>query len=163
MRGRTPDNSNVHQLAGAIGKRRAKVQSIATPLMDLKPPARLKGVARQTWKRLAPQLLEDQLLSELSAGHFTAYCDAVGLYERMSEIVDELIAKKAPLTADTPNGSRQQIPELGMKNRALEQMLKLGEIFAIDPYSRERRGKHVPARTADARAGSDLLTKSLSG
>lgn len=144
MRGSKGGIVHLQALAGNPGKRTRKESSAGKPLMDTRPPRRLRGVARDTWNRLAPQLLEDQLLTELSREHLVAYCDAVALYEHMSEIVDDLIAKKQPLVANTPNGGKQQIPEVGMRNRALEQILKFGEILAVDPYTRERRGKGAP-------------------
>jgi P27 family predicted phage terminase small subunit len=159
MRGRKPDNSNVHELAGKVGRRREKVVSIAKPLMDLTPPKRLVGIARETWVRVAPQLVEDQLLTELSVDHLAAYCDAVADYARAREALE----KKTDRVGKSPNGNEQQIAEVGIANRALEHMLRLGEIFAIDPYSRERRGKHVPAGGHDEDEGKDSLLSRPTG
>lgn len=141
MRGNKPSPPQLHELAGNPGKRERQSAEPGKPLMDLKPPKQLKGPALATWKRLAPQLVADQTLNELSVSHFVAYCQAEALYAHMSQVIDDKIAKDEPLVETTPNGGRQQIAELGIQNRALEQMMKLGEMFAIDSYTRERRGK----------------------
>lgn len=147
MRGRkatTPAALRV--LEGNRGKRAARTTATPpVPLVDTRPPRTLKGVARQTWVRLADQLVKDQSLTVLSRDHFVAYCRAVAMYEHAQGIVDKAIENGDPLTMTTPTGVRQQIPEIGMANRALDQIIKLGEIFAVDPYTRERRGKPAPA------------------
>jgi phage terminase small subunit len=88
------------------------------------------------WKRCAQQLLEDQALTELSADLFAAYCDAVGDYDRIRRALNQ----KPRVVETTRSGRARQIAEIGISNRALARMLKLGEIFAIDPYARSRRG-----------------------
>jgi phage terminase small subunit len=157
MRGSKPDNSNIHQLAGPIGHRAAKESAPAKPLMDLTPPPRLKGVARETWKRCAQQLLDDQTLTELSRDLFVAYCDAVADYDRARKSLD----RRTVRVGKTPNGGSQQIAEVGLANRALERMLKLGEIFAIDPYTRERRGKGAPDKPANDEKDDNLFTPAV--
>jgi phage terminase small subunit len=131
--------------------------------MDLTPPKRIRGIALKTWKRLAPQLLEDRTLTELSVDHFVAYCDAVALYEHTAAIVDRLVAAGKSLVAETPNGGKQQIPEIGIANRALATVRWLGEVFAIDPYTRERRGLHVPASPSEEEKDADSLLSRPTG
>jgi P27 family predicted phage terminase small subunit len=155
VRGSKPDRSKIHQLAGPIGKHKAReLREPGKPLMDLRPPKRLRGRALEVWKRLAPQLLEDQSLTELSVDHFIAYCDAVADYD----FARRALERRQKRVAKTPNGGEQQITEVGMAHRALEAMLRLGEIFAIDPYSRQRRGLLVPPEEISD-AGDDLLTR----
>jgi len=156
MRGDKPDRSKIHQLAGNTGRRRHRESAAAAPLMDTAPPKTLKGIARATWKRLAAQLVLDRTLTELSVGHFLAYCQAEAMYAHMSEVIAGMVAKGEPLVEKLPSGARQQIPELGIQNRALEAMLKLGEMFAIDPYSRVRRGVGPPEPADDE---ADLLSQ----
>ena len=152
MRGRKPDRSNVHELAGNIAHRRRRSSTPARPLMDTKPPRRLRGMARATWVRVAPQLLEDQTLTELSVDLLVAYCDAVADYERDRLLVDALAP--AETVVATANGGQQQHMAISNANRSLDRMVKLGEIFAIDPYTRERRGKGGPEPEKDA--GSEI-------
>jgi len=130
------------------GHRRAKEKrEPGKPLMDQRPPRRLKGVARATWKRIVAQLVRDQTANELSVDLLVAYCDVVADYERDRRLVDALTAPQT--VVKTPNGGKQQHPAISNANRSLERMLKLAEILAIDPYTRERRGKGMPAEPED--------------
>lgn len=158
MRGEKPDRSKIHQLAGRTHHAKREEATPGKPVMDIRPPKRLKGIARATWKRLAQQLVDDQNLTELSRDHFAAYCDAVYDYERARI---ELEKKQTLVLPARSGGTPQQIAEIGISNRALERMLKLGEMFALDPYVRERRGKAKPAKPDDDAADGAVFTPAV--
>src|SRR3990167_6047130 len=121
MRGDKPHGASITRLAGgrATSHRPEKGMEPAKPLMDTTPPKRLKGVALETWTRLAQQLVDDQTLTEASYDDFVLYCDAVAEYEHAHA---ELDAHEGSWVTKTSTGAEQQIPELSMVKSARETM-----------------------------------------
>lgn len=124
---------------------------VATP----KCPAFLLDEAKAEWKRLAPQLEELGLISELDLAAFAMYCQAYGRWAQAEKQMRELNAaaadrRKAGATQvsdsmrhpgyvqRTPSGYEQQSHWLNIANRNMELVLKFAAEFGLSPSMRAR-------------------------
>lgn len=102
-----------------------------------------KPIASCVWdETLAELAVVPGLLSRLDAGALALYCDSWQQFHDASKIIDG-----EGLVATSEKGSVYQHPAVGIRNKALEAILKVGSKFGMDPPSRE--GMIVSGPTAD--------------
>ena len=103
-----------------------------------KRPTGLSEQAVRIWKSLGPKLHELGLLAEIDASTFAVYCQAFGDWLQLTRYLNRLGPLKWYST--TESGYRRTIPELQVRDRAFQVLLKLGTRFGLDPSSREGLG-----------------------
>jgi P27 family predicted phage terminase small subunit len=133
QRGRKPKPTAVKELEGNPGKR---------PLNELEPkphrkapkcPTWLDVEAKREWRRVAKQLEELGVLTEVDMAAFAGYCEA---YARWKE-AEEFISKHGTIVK-TPSGYWQQVPQVSIAQTYLKIMIKFCEQFGLTPSSRSR-------------------------
>lgn len=132
-RGPKPKPTALKELEGNPGKR---------PLNDKEPkpekkaprcPTWLEPDAKKEWKRLAKQLEELGILTQVDMTSFAGYCQA---YARWKE-AEEFISKHGTIVK-TPSGYWQQVPQVSIAQTYLKTMSKFCEQFGLTPSSRSR-------------------------
>ena len=104
------------------GRKPSTIAAGSSPVVDVpRPPTWLSKDAKAEWRKVAPILVERDVLTEGDLGALAAYADAVGqLVEASRQIrVDGLVVggKKHPLITTTiaaRNQIRQLAAELGL-------------------------------------------------
>jgi len=132
-RGRKPTPTAIKELEGNPGGR---------PLNEAEPkPARkappcpkwLEPEAKKEWRRLAKQLEQIGVLTEVDMAAFAAYCQA---YARWKE-AEEFLTEHGTLVR-TPSGYYQQVPQVSIAQTYLKIMNKIAEQFGLTPSARSR-------------------------
>jgi P27 family predicted phage terminase small subunit len=125
------------KLQGTARPDRMRGKSVNAKRMP-KRPTGLSEQAVRIWKSLGPKLHELGLLAEIDASTFAIYCQAFGDWLQLTRYLNRL----GPLKwySVTKSGYRRTIPELQVRDRAFQVLLKLGTRFGLDPSSREGLG-----------------------
>jgi P27 family predicted phage terminase small subunit len=151
MRGRKPTPSHLKLIAGNPGHRPLNANE-PKPDPQLPPvPAHLSEEAKIEWQRLARELYQLGLLTNLDraalAGYCQAYADwieAEGQLRRFGKVIKSpqrkvtRRAKDGSEVVESSGGFPMQSPFLAMRNKALELMHKFGVEFGMSPSSRTR-------------------------
>ena len=103
-----------------------------------KRPTGLSEQAVRIWQSLGPKLHELGLLAEIDASMFAIYCQSCADWLQITRYLNRL----GPLEwySVTESGYRRMIPELQVRDRAFQVLLKLGTRCGRDPSSREGLG-----------------------
>ena len=132
-KGRKPTPTAIKELEGNPGKR---------PLNDREPkpqkkapacPKWLEPEAKKEWRRLAKNLEQIGVLTEVDMAAFASYCQA---YARWKE-AEEFITQHGNIVR-TPSGYWQQVPQVSIAQTYLKIMNKIAEQFGLTPSSRSR-------------------------
>lgn len=138
-RGRPPKPTAIKVIQGTFRPSR----EIENPAPELytkapKPPKNLTRkdhpIARKEWARIAPELVELGLLSNVDLVALECYCLA---YER-KHLAEEALGDGLGMTFTTPNGYQQQRPELSIAAQASKEVLGYLVQFGMSPASRSR-------------------------
>ena len=127
-----------------------------------KPPAGMNRWARRLWKEMAPELVEQDLLTTLDLAVLYLCCEAYGDYEEAKQAifrpVDPKTGKRVrrSLQQYLQGRNSQTAPELAQKNRAWAIFKSYMTEFGLSPASRNRI--HLPAKKE---AGQDPMEKLL--
>jgi P27 family predicted phage terminase small subunit len=115
----------------------------AKPLDQVPPvPEGLGDFGTEYWSRLAPLLVEAKILTPLHLESFRALCEA---WERYRNLTNEL-AQKDSWTFETEKGYVAELPEVRMRDQALQQLQRLWPKFGLTPEALAKLGKHGGAR-----------------
>ena len=132
-RGRKPTPTAIKELEGNPGKR---------PLNENEPkperkaptcPKWLEPEAKKEWRRLAKQMEQLGILTEIDMAAFAGYCTA---YARWKE-AEEFISQHGTIVK-TPSGYYQQLPQVSIAQTYLKIMNRFAEQFGMTPASRSR-------------------------
>lgn len=128
-RGPKPTPTNVLKVRGSwrADTRDGEPQASGVP----HPPAWLEGVALAKWQEYVPQLERMGLLGECDADALVAYCEAWAEFVEATEYI-----KEHGRIAISENGGEYQHPMVGIKNKAVERMNRLGSQFGWTPSAR---------------------------
>jgi P27 family predicted phage terminase small subunit len=134
VRGRKPVPTQLKLLRGNPGRRPIPTHEPTPALVDAgqAPPAWLDRAAKGEWRRLAPLLTKNGLLSELDVDALTAYCVAFTDWRRAAGQA----RRRAVLVG--PNGFLMASPYVAMAARALATMRSLMNDFGMTPSARAR-------------------------
>ena len=139
MRGRKPKPSALKELEGNPGKRALNTKE-PKPSADIPTmPPHLKGAARNEWIRITKELRALKLISNIDRAALTAYCTAWGDYVRACGKLE-----KEGEVIVTEKGTMYQNPWVGIKNKAMEKILKISAEFGMTPSSRARVKVEAP-------------------
>lgn len=133
QRGRKPKPTAVKELEGNPGKRALNVFEPKPEKKAPKCPTWLDVEAKKEWKRVAKQLEDLGILTEVDMAAFAGYCEA---YARWKE-AEEFISKHGTIVK-TPSGYWQQVPQVSIAQTYLKIMIKFCEQFGLTPSSRSR-------------------------
>jgi len=101
------------------------------------PPLWLDDHARAEWGRIVPELNALGLLSCLDmsslVGYVTTWSEFVQAEREIAEYRD---ANGGRITFTTPNGALQQIPAVGVRNKAARLLLAFAAEFGLSPSAR---------------------------
>jgi P27 family predicted phage terminase small subunit len=136
MRGRKPKPTVVKKLNGNPGKRRPSRTVAAPPAISAaEPPSWLSEDARLEWHRLVQELRQLSILTALDLGALAAYCSAWGDFVE----AEREIRKSGAVVKSRDRGSVRS-PWVLIRNKAREQVVKIGAEFGLSPSSRPRVG-----------------------
>jgi len=141
MRGRKPVPTYLKLLRGNPGRRPVNDREPHPDPVLLSPPEDLSELGRKEWDRIARELFELGMLTNLDRAGFEAYCHA---YARWQEAKAQV--KKLGMIIKTKKGNIIQNPYLAVENKAMEQMksfmVELG--LSLSSRSRVKIGKKKP-------------------
>lgn len=153
-RGRKPTPTAVKELEGNPGKRPLNAKEPKPAKKAPSCPKWLEPEAKKEWRRLAKQMEQIGILTEVDMAAFAGYCQA---YARWKE-AEEFITQHGSIVK-TPSGYWQQVPQVSIAQTYLKIMNRFAEQFGLTPSSRSR----IIADT-DSRGGAvDEMEKLLGG
>lgn len=132
-RGRTPKPTAIKQLEGNPGKRQLNTNEPKPKQKAPTCPKWLDDEAKKEWKRLAKQMEQLGILTEVDMAAFAGYCQS---YARWKE-AEEFISKHGAIVKTT-SGYWQQVPQVSIAQQYMKQMTKFCEQFGLTPASRSR-------------------------
>ena len=132
-RGPAPKPTNLKILQGNPSKRplNEKEPNFECSEEILNPPPFLSRYAKKEWKRIVPLLKRNGVITDADINTLAAYCQS---YHRWVEAEKEI--RKHGLVAYTDKGNVIQRPEVGVANKAMEQMVRYAKEFGLTPSSR---------------------------
>lgn len=133
MKGRKAKPTALKELEGNPGKRALNKKEPKPEVIIPSCPNHLTGVAKQEWNRVTKELAKLGLITNIDRAALAAYCTAYQDYVRAE---NEL--KKGGQVIFTEKGGAYQNPWVGIKNSAIEKMIKIGVEFGLTPSSRVR-------------------------
>ena len=133
QRGRKPKPTAVKVLEGNPGKRSLNTAEPKPEKKAPRCPSWLEEEAKKEWKRMAKQLEQLGILTEIDMAAFAGYCQA---YARWKE-AEEFITQHGTIVK-TPSGYWQQVPQVSIAQTYLKMMQKSAEQFGLTPSSRSR-------------------------
>lgn len=133
QRGRKPKPTALKELEGNPGKRQLNEREPKPKMKAPTCPKWLDNDAKKEWRRLAKQMEQLGILTEVDMAAFAGYCQA---YSRWKE-AEEFISKHGAIVK-TPSGYWQQVPQVSIAQKYMKQMSRFCEQFGLTPASRSR-------------------------
>ena len=153
-RGRKPTPTAIKELEGNPGKRPLNKSEPKSTRKAPACPKWLEPEAKKEWRRLAKQMEQLGILTEVDMAAFAGYCQA---YARWKE-AEEFITQHGTIVK-TPSGYWQQVPQVSIAQTYLKIMNRFAEQFGLTPSSRSRiiaeDGSSGPADEREALLGGD--------
>lgn len=137
MRGRKPKPVETHERNGNPSRLDLKSRLLISKKINRErpsPPDHLDKTAREHWEKIVPDLEAMGTLAKIDAGSLEALCQA---YSNMTRAAKDL-KKLDSLFYKTPNGSLQQIPQIGIFNKSASLYKSYASEFGLTPSSRTR-------------------------
>lgn len=133
QRGRKPKPTAVKILEGNPGKRKLDMGEPRPEKKAPRCPAWLEDEAKKEWKRMAKQLEQLGILTEIDMAAFAGYCQAYARWKEAEEYISEngMIMK-------APSGYCQQVPQVSIAQTYLKIMNRFCEQFGLTPSARSR-------------------------
>jgi P27 family predicted phage terminase small subunit len=129
-----------HRLAGSYRADRHANGGLQFPPATGSPPRWLSKVAKAEWKRVAPFLLEQGLLTETDISVLAVYCNAFAGYLDCAKKVEQeghtILVESQTRTGRTSKPIRN--PAVTLMLDYQRAMLSAASKFGFSPYDRER-------------------------
>lgn len=124
----------------------------------LAPPDHLDKIAKAEWRRLAKEMTDLGTLTNIDRAAFAAYCAAWSTAVQAQVAIDKQ-GRDDPTTlggllAKTSNGNLIQNPLIGIRNRALRDLMRYAAEFGFTPSSRANVQAVAPAAARQAAAAA---------
>ena len=132
-RGRKPKPTAMKMLEGNPGKRPLNKKEPQPVKKAPSCPKWLEPEAKKEWRRLAKQLEEIGILTDVDMAAFASYCQA---YARWKE-AEEFISQHGSIVK-TPSGYWQTVPQVSIAQTYMKIMTKIAEQFGLTPSARSR-------------------------
>lgn len=139
-RGPSPKPTKLKILSGNPGKRPLN-QNEPKPKVEKEipdPPPWLSTHAKKEWKRVTPELHRLGLLTMIDIAVLASYCQSYDRLIRAEKKIRAYEKEHGCLTAETPSGYSQQIPEIGIANQAMKNIKSFAQEFGMTPSSRSK-------------------------
>ena len=154
-RGPKPQPAVVKQAKGNPGHRPVGADAVedaaATAVAGVTPPTWLKSGGLEVWKRMAPRLIAQRLLSQIDAETFARYCRNFSRWHKMQAIVDK---NKEFYESESQHGKLWRIhPAFSIAERLEKNLMAAEDRFGLNPAERQR----IFAARAQAGANQDLF------
>lgn len=133
MRGRRPKPTRLKLLTGNPGRRPLNEHEPQPEVAIPECPPELSPVAKREWDRLAAELVQLKLLTNLDRAALAAYCGAYALWAEATEQI-----QKYGTMVKSPTGYPIQSPYVSIANRQAEIMMRVASEFGFTPASRGR-------------------------
>lgn len=131
--GRKPKPTAVKVLEGNPGKRSLNRQEPKPEKKASRCPAWLEDEAKKEWKRMAKQMEQLGILTEIDMAAFAGYCQAYARWKEAEEYISE-----HGTVMKAPSGYCQQVPQVSIAQTYLKIMNRFCEQFGLTPSSRSR-------------------------
>ena len=157
VRGRKPKPTAVKMLEGNPGKRKLNENELNVVKLtgDVpSPPSWLLPDAKKEWKRLAKNLSDLGVLTNLDLQTFASYCQA---YARWKD-AERKIAERGNII-ETKTGYLQQNPLINISQSNQKVMLRTAAEFGLTPSARAR----IIAGQESSGSGESEMEKILRG
>lgn len=135
MAGRPAKPTALKELAGNPGKRRLNKDEPKPQHKKPSCPKHLVGEARREWNRMAKQLFDLGLLTEVDRAALAGYCQA---WARWVQAEEEMRKPTFQMIKETDSGYPVVSPWMGIANQAMKQMLRFLTEFGMTPAARSR-------------------------
>ncbi|BCJ86463.1 phage terminase small subunit P27 family [Effusibacillus dendaii] len=129
---------NKNRLTKQEIEHRQSIEEKLKPKKDaVKPPVWLNDVAKKEFKRIAKELMELDLITNVDINALAAYCDAYSDYVECTKIIQDegLMVEYTNKAAET---NKVPHPLLTKKKQLHEQMKSLATEFGLTPSSRAK-------------------------
>ncbi len=153
IRGRKPKPTREKKLRGNPGKRRLNQREAKADPCIPSCPKHLNAHAKAEWKRVAEELYQAGLLTQLDRGALAAYCGAYGRWVAVE------IQLKAKYLAVGSTGSYVVNPLVRAANVLRAQVVSFAAEFGMTPSSRSR--VQADAHTPEAGLEEKLFGKKV--
>lgn len=135
MAGRPPKPTALKKLGGNPGKRVLNKNEPTPKGKRPSCPKHLDGEARREWNRMAKQLFDLGLLTEVDRAALAAYCQA---WARWVQAEEEMRAPDFKMITTTDSGYPVVSPWMGIATMAMKQMKTFLTEFGMTPSSRSK-------------------------
>ena len=150
--GTKPKPTHLKLVTGNPGKRTLNRKEAKTKAAIPAPPAHLTADAVEEWERVATELFNIGILSEIDRAALAAYAMAYGRWVQAERAIAKM-AEKDQLTGGlmikTSNGNAIQNPLVGTANKAAADMMRYAAEFGMTPSARSRISAEPPQESGD--------------
>jgi len=138
MKGRKPKPTELKLIDGNPGKRPLPKNEPKPEPIAPKCPTWLHKDAKKEWKRIAPQLEKLGLLTQVDMAALAGYCESWAQYKRAIEFIHKH-GEVYPIKDDEGRVKYlQQVPQVSIANKALQQVRAFCAEFGMTPSARGR-------------------------
>ena len=153
-RGRKPTPTAIKELEGNPGKRALNDKEPKPVKKAPACPKWLEDEAKKEWRRLAKQMEQLGILTQVDMAAFAGYCQA---YARWRE-AEDFITQHGSIFK-TPSGYVQQVPQVSIAQQNLKIMQSFATEFGLTPACRAR----IVASGGAAESDDDPMAQLLKG
>ena len=150
--GRKPKPTQLKLVTSNPGKRALNRKEAKAKAAIPAPPAHLTPDAVEEWNRVATELFNLGILSEIDRAALAAYAMAYGRWVQAERAIAKM-AEKDQLTGGlmikTSNGNAIQNPLVGTANKAAADMMRYAAEFGMTPSARSRISAEPPQESGD--------------
>jgi P27 family predicted phage terminase small subunit len=150
--GRKPKPTQLKLVTSNPGKRQVNRKEAKAKAAIPAPPHHLTADAVEEWNRVATELFNLGILSEIDRAALAAYTQAYGRWVQAERAIAKM-AEKDQLTGGlmikTSNGNAVQNPLVGTANKAAADMMRYAAEFGMTPSARSRISAEPPEEGGD--------------
>ena len=150
--GTKPKPTHLKLVTGNPGKRTLNRKEAKAKAAIPVPPHHLTTDAVEEWNRVATELFNLGILSEIDRAALAAYAMAYGRWVQAERAIAKM-AEKDQLTGGlmikTSNGNAIQNPLVGTANKAASDMMRYAAEFGMTPSARTRIETQASDQNAD--------------
>lgn len=135
--GRRAKPTELKLIQGNPGKRAINLSEPKGEVLQHIPecPEWIPGEGQEAWKKLAPWLAKNKILTGTDLHNLEAFCAAYGRWRE----AEEIYAKDGPVVIGATGGPVKN-PAATVINESLKQITSFGAALGLDPASRVRLG-----------------------
>lgn len=127
-------NNNAPVRASGGGRKRKSLGTQKSSISRISPPDELMGeAARRIWKQQSKVLIERGTFEIEDAPLLQAYCNS---WQMMLDA--EIRIANEGFTVPTADGSEKMHPVVNVRDKAVQQLSRLGSLLGLDPLTRVR-------------------------